>query len=373
MTTQSKNILVLMAILGAVALVGCGDAGSTTEEAASGEDTEFANAIPSADMMALEMQEGAASQQQGLAVAQQALADPSGNLRVHTQEVMQAVNRLIQNTHERMDNMVENVEPETIELNNRTCKQWVDDGARATWRMTACRVERQATRFTVLVEGRALDAPEGADFVPAILGESWRLERHEGRRRSRGRMAYNLDNIAQLRGADFGGKLAIGYHAAGPARTLNLGMRDVTADVLPQPINARYSFRHALGRGGSFRYLSHRDFLTTDGAGDLEFGQDGTAELGRAAVAWSTEGAARTAFAICGGTVGQRCVRMHQCWEADGSVTFEEVVDGEPNWEPASCREVFEDIRQPPAEADVDAPEQDTDEIEVAIPEDPTL
>lgn len=373
MTTQSKNILVLVGILGAVALVGCGETGSSSQELATGENAEFVAAIPSAEMMALEMQEGSASQQQGLAVAQQGLADPSGNLRMHTQEVMQTVNQLIQTTHARMDRMAEEVEPQTIELNNRTCKQWVDDGARATWRMTACRVEREATRFTVLVEGRPLESTDNADFVPAILGESWRLERHEGQRRSRGRMAYNLDNIAQLRGANFGGKLAIGYHAAGPARQLNLGMRDVTAEAFAQPLNARYAFKHALGRGGSFRYLTYRDLLTEDGSGELTFGQDGTSELGRAAVAWSTQGAARTAFAICGGTVGQRCIRMHQCWEADGEVTFEEVIDGDPNWEPASCREVFEDITRPPAEGDVAPPAESGGEPEVEIPAEPSF
>jgi hypothetical protein len=371
MKTNTTTAALLLLLLLAATLGACGGDSGSTDTADGASSDEYVDAVPSAQMVDLQMSESA-SQSQGLAVAQQALEGDRNTLRQHTQNVMAGVRELISETHQRMDNMAERVEPATIELNNLACKQWLDDGERASWRMTLCKAEARGERFTVLVEGRPLDSD--GDYIRVVSGESFRIERHEGQRRSRGRLFYNLDNLATLRGGEFGGQLAIGFHAAGAGRRLHLGLRGVEGPRFEQPLSARYEFTQVQGRGGSFRFLTLHDLITAGETEEFAFGADGTPELGRAHVAWTREGAARTAAAICGGTLGRgECIRVHQCWSRQGDVDFEEVTDGEPNWEPASCAEVFEDVRNPPAEGDVDAPAESGGEPQVEIPEAPSL
>lgn len=366
--TQTLFALLCIGMI-AIAMSACGAEDSTEEST----DT-FAQAVPSSENMELSMGETSTTQQE-LGVAQQAIVEEEphprlergpGALRQHTENVLRGVHNLVSHTHANIDRLIENTEPIELSVNNLTCKQWEAEGQRLQWKLTSCSIDRQNDRFAIKVEASAL---ENDDFKVIARGNTVRLNPEEGRRRSKGKLAYNLDNLAEVSGGDFSGKLAIGYHAAQKGRKMNIGMRNVQTPAFERPLTALYKFTHVKGKGGSFRFLTQRDILTFDDNGEPVFGQDETPERSRAAVAWSTTGAARGVFSICEGTLGEgQCVRHHQCWTANGEVTFEEVVDGDPNWEPTSCEEVFEDLQRPPREEEVGMPGAPGEEPSAEIP-----
>ncbi|MBM4319897.1 MAG: hypothetical protein FJ125_08035 [Deltaproteobacteria bacterium] len=227
--------------------------------------------------------------------------------------------------------------------------------------MTICAVNRALKHFGFTLHGRPLASTEEGDYLLAIAGAGKVLPRHEGKRRGVGRIGYDFDNIHTLRGTGPTGKLGFGYRAAGRARQLNIGLRELVIDGADQAISALYRFTHVLGRGGRLAFTVNADFVKKEGE-QLVKGQDGQAELGRAVLVWVRAGAARAVAAICGGTVGEgTCVRIRECWRANGELSFEELAaeDAAARWEETACpaeRDLPLPVDEPPAEDELQVP-----------------
>jgi hypothetical protein len=369
--TNGTLLLMILAALLTLGVTACGGSETDTEDegttATDGE--EFSGALPSADVVELSIgDEGTAAQ--GLTVVEQGLAGEPGALRQHAEDVLRGVNGLVRETHAQVDRLIESTEPVVIQQGNLECRQWEGDGERASWRLTVCALNRQAKHFRVLLEGKTLGV-EG-DYKAVFAGEGFRHKAEGERRNGRGRLGYNLDNLGEILGMEVSGKLGIGYRSAGQGRKLNLGFKGVQGPEFEQPLNAVYRFSHVRGRGGSFHFLTHRDLVLLDEAGEPALGQDGTAENARAAVVWSRAGAARGVFVVCGGTLGEgECVREAQCWSADGEVTFSAAIDGAVEWDRQACEPVPMEEIMPPAETDAEAPTEDAEGLlELPIPDD---
>ena len=344
-TTRTIFVAILSTLLGA-SVIACvpADDGSTTD---TSSDT-YASSLPTSEMLSLSSDDASGTVSQGLSTSEQALGDPS-EIRKVAQDLREGLNELRAETHERISFIVDNGTSQEVTLNNLECKQWELDGPNNHWKLSACKLDRRAERFGWALSGKPLGAEDDA-YLVVFAGKGVKLDAHEGRRRGAGQVGYNFDNVAALTGREVSGKLGIGYRAAGPARGMNIGMKDLVGPGMDTPHNALFQFRHVRGEGGMFRFATGADVATTDANGEIERGQDGTREFVRAGVAWNGEGRARTAAAVCGGTLGEgNCVYRHQCWEKDGSVGFDEETNQPvaPEWEASSCAPVPEDIDAP--------------------------
>ena len=150
-----------------------------------------------------------------------------------------------------------------------------------------------------------------------------------------------------------------------------IGLKDVDGPEIDEPFSALYNYKHIIGKGGLFRFGTQFDVVTLDGDGNAVKGTDGTKENIRAAAAWNTAGKALTHILICGGTLGQgSCKHWGQCWEADGTLTYDEVFEGDPNWEKCDTMPIDNAEVSPPSEEELSLPsEGETDTGAPVIPE----
>ena len=140
------------------------------------------------------------------------------------------------------------------------------------------------------------------------------------------------------------------YFSGKKGRKAILGLKEVKKDASSDAFTALYTFERVFGKGGRFTFLTHHDFMARSSTDQsLELGEDSVKEFGRAALAWNAQGKARTAFAACGGTVGQgECVQVRQCWDRAGDVTYGEIAAaGDASWEPSSCGAVDFEVAVP--------------------------
>jgi hypothetical protein len=350
MNDDEKTTKVMMFALtaGALALAACGGAGGEegVEDAA-----EFADAVPSAAMVDLSDDDTTSS---AALTARQGLGGPEGTFKDHVSQVRADINGLIARTHDVIDTMKEEGTVTAVTVDGKDCRAWDWDGPRAAYRLLVCREQGQVDgisgqAFGWLIAGRPLGSTDDDEFKAVAAGVGARAEGPNGRRGGVGRVGYDFDNLSSLNGEDYRGKIGIGYFAGKRARKAILGLKDVKKDAAAEAFTALYRFERVIGKGGRFVFLTHHDFMTrSDADQSLELGQDTVKEYGRAAVAWNAQGKARTAFAACGGTVGEgACVAVRQCWDRAG-VTYGELAEsGEPSWEPSSCGEVDFEVAAP--------------------------
>lgn len=365
MRTPTTLLIALTMLATSTLAIGC-VSDSSTDKANLTVDDEYAEAIPDQEMLALSLEDdGQAQGQQALRVEQglEGQSDYS-RLREHTVEVLTNINNLRKNTHETLRTLVDHAEASAVFTDgDKTCRRWVTDGPRNRWELSSCKVDARAKKFAFTLRGRPLAADDEA-YLPVFAGEAIAAPRYQRARRGRGVVAYDFDNIATLTGEVIEGKLVVAYRANGPTRQLNIGLKEVAGDG-NQPYSALFRFNHIVGRGGSFHYLTSHDFLTHNDLGEIVEGSDGLDEHARAAVAWTVGGAGRTAHVVCGGTLGEACYRVYQCWTTDGEVSWEEILDGDgrPNWERTSCADVPFDVDQPMSEDDMSMPADDAVEV----------
>lgn len=361
-TTQTLFVAILSGLLN-LAVTACVPGGEVSGDVNGETGDAFVDAIPTAQMLSLSTDEGTVSQ--GLTVEQGLTGEPS-EIRAHAERVREGLNRLRAETHARIDRIVGEGEMTELTLERATCKRWDLDGEQSHWQLTSCKAEARqdggAIGHRFVLRGKPLGADDDA-YLPVFAGRGAKLPAEDGQRRGAGQVGYNFDHIATLTGADVAGKLGIGYRAGGRARQLNMGMKDLQGPNMEKAHTGRYQFKHAVGRGGQFRFMTGADLVTLDEAGEPARGQDGVDERLRAGIVWNGQGRARTAAAICGGTLGERCIHRHQCWERGGEVAFEDESSDAagPSWEPTACGQMPEDLDAAPGEDEVTLPEGDDD------------
>lgn len=295
-----------------------------------------------------------------------ALVGQKSDIQQHVESVRDGIENLLHGTLQGV-NMLVTVVP-AKDINDR-CKMWqIDDTPKGIgYQLFSCEEDRVAKRYAFLLRARKLS---GGVYLPIFAGRGAILPRFENLRRGHGWVAYDFDNMKTVGGAgssNIGGKLGIGYRAAGRVRTLHLGFKDFLADNATEPVTALYRFTHVVGKRAAFHMVSKGDYFATTAEKKLVSGQDGKQDVMRIVAVWNKQRAARAAIAICGDTVSGltggslACVAMRQCWGPDGIVTFEEPP---PNGSWASCAPVdgADESLAAPGETDV-APPQGEDSV----------
>lgn len=321
--------------------VACGGGGA--------EGDEFAEAIPSEEMLALSFQDEG-SLTSGLSQDgsdPQALVGEPSQFQAHARKVMDGLNGLFQKTLAGVHLLMDATVPDEKTFQGRSCKVWEGDGEKVHWQLSSCRSvgHGKAGAFDFLLRGRPLESTSDADYLPVLAGYGVKLPSHNGHRRGVGRVGFNFDHLATLTGEVCGGRLGVAYRAAGRARQLVIGLDDVTGPNLANPLRGIYRYFHVIGQGGRFSFVGRGDYVGTDAGGTIVPGRDGIEEFGRAVMGWRTDGSARTVVMACGGTVDQvrghaACVRVAQCWDANAHITFQDVFGegGDPiTWEQVQC------------------------------------
>lgn len=357
MRTQSWSWIGWFLPVFLVAPAGCGGGGGA-------EGDEYAEAIPSEEMLTLTFQDSVSSAltSEGAAV----VGDPS-RFQAQAREVMDGLNALFHETFAGVKLLMDSTTPEEKTFQGRTCKVWEGPGPKAYWQLSSCKSigKGQASAFDFLLRGRPLDSTSEDDYRPVLAGVGTRLPPHQGHRRGVGRVGFNFDNLAALTGDAIGGRLGVSYRAAGRARHLVIALDHAFGLKNPEPFNGVYRYFHVLGQGGRFSFVGFGDYVGTDAQGHLVPGEDGLKELGRAVMGWRTNGSARTVVMVCGGTVDQvrghpACVRIAQCWDANAHITFQDVFGegGDPiAWEKTACADILFPIDdQIPGESDTTPP-----------------
>ncbi len=328
------------ATLGAMLAACGGEAAEEPTPTPQEGDDEYADAIPDADMLSL----GGGSSGQGLSSAEQGLADPSGFKGV-ADGIMTGLNGLLHDTHRGLRDFALAAPHVDVTIEGKDCRVWQAAWDGVEWRLASCVEERVRRKYAFLLAGRPEGSTSEDDFLLVFAGRGAVLPKFEARKRGAGEIGYDFDNLATLTGeAGLRGKMAVGYRAAGRARQLVVAMDGVQGEGDAQPTRAVFRFVDLYGRGGKFSWITDNDFLTRDAAGEVVDGQDGVNEFGRAAISWNGDGAARTVVLACGGTLGEACFRIAQCWTKDAAdATFTEASldpNAEPSWSAASCGEV---------------------------------
>lgn len=345
---KSRNLIELFGAC-ALALAGVACGGSETND-------EFIQAIPTSQMLGLNLEESEAS---ALTLEQGLEGDPN-TFRQRAQEIADKINATIEATHARLRALTEDVEPEERTIGARTCKQWLTTRDELDLRLRSCRMEQGIKRYSFVLHARPAASDDDADYKVIVGGRGEILPQFEGQRRGAGQIGYHFDNLVELTGQGPEGRVQIGYRAAGRARQLHLGLREFKPDAAELPINSIFNFVHVLGRGGVLHHVRFADLVTRDENDAIVGGTDGVAELGRISVAWRRDRAARIAAAVCGGTVGEgQCVRVVQCYTAAGEVSYENV--DEPStqpvvWEAVACPDVPMPIDGPPPPEGMEPP-----------------
>lgn len=328
-------------LLASLFLFACGgddaddaaDAGATPEVT---ESSDYLDSVPSGDELTLELTD---ADGQALTASEFALEDGArARVRDITLAVFERVNTIVHESYDRVRLAVEDVEPETLEIEGFNCKRWLKTIEGVDWRLRACRRDKALRLYGFLLEGR----PEGgadADFVPVFAGEGVVRPRFDGKKRGAGRVGYNLDNFNALTGNGPTGKIGVGYRAVGRVRQLNVGLKGFTRDG-EEPINALYRYRQLIGVGGKVTLTARADLIAEDENGDLIQGEDGLVERNRVSLGWLRDKGGRAAVVHCDGTLGEgQCIRRSQCWRKEGELTQDETgeVTDAPSFTPAHC------------------------------------
>ena len=304
--TTITNVMMWALIGGAVALGACGGAEGEQDEDAQ----EFADAVPSAAMV--DLSEGDDATASSALTARQGLGGPEGRFKAHVEQVRGDLNGLVARTHDVIERIKDEGEVTSATVDGKECRAWDWDGPRAAYRLLVCRESGQVEgirgqAFGWLIAGRPLGSTDDDAFKAVAAGVGARAEGAGGARGGIGRVGYDFDNLSSLNGEEYRGKIGIGYFSGKKGRKAILGLKEVKKDASSDAFTALYTFERVFGKGGRFTFLTHHDFMARSSTDQsLELGEDSVKEFGRAALAWNAQGKARTAFAACGGTVGDR-------------------------------------------------------------------
>ena len=329
---------------------GCGG------DAATGDD--FVDAIPSEAMLELAVDE------ESTATAL-TTPDPS-RLQERAREIASRSNTAMKEAHARLRQALAGVEPTELQVGGLTCKQWQLEREGVELRVRSCQLERLARRFMFSLQARTAGSTDEGAWRVLAAGRGRVLDAVDGERRGGGVVGFDFDNAYALFGHGPQGKVSYGYRAAGELRQLHLGLQQFQAEGAEEATTARHHFMHLRGRGGVLRFGRVDDFVARGSNDELTAGTDGVDEVGRIALAWARERAARIVASVCGGTVGEgQCVRMKQCFR-NGQVTMEQTgIDSAqgPEWQATACPDMPIPVELPPAEGDLEAPDDVDGEI----------
>ncbi|MEO0814264.1 MAG: hypothetical protein AAFY60_15485 [Myxococcota bacterium] len=350
-----KNNLILLIASAALGLAACGDTTDTVDS------SDFEAAVPSADTLEIAIDDtGEDEPAEGF--------DPS-SFQEQAQEVAARINAAKDRLHAHIDDIKASVEPVewTSESERAECRRWEQDRARYHARLTVCEVDLRATRYSFKLEGRGLDEGE-EDFVLLSAGNGRILERRNGVTSLSGRLGYNFDNARALFDTEGPtGRIAIGYRRTNDARQLRVAV-DEFQPTAESPVRSAYhNYLWVRGRGGRLTYTRVSDFLAPAAEGGYESGQDGLTEGGRVSLVWASADKARAAATVCGGTVGEQCLRVVRCYSAEGErASWEEIRENMSrgvSWDEVRCPAVDLDLEDVGEDLSDGVPSADNDEI----------
>ncbi|OIP43337.1 MAG: hypothetical protein AUK47_02885 [Deltaproteobacteria bacterium CG2_30_63_29] len=363
---KSSQVWLLSILFAAGFLAACGGPDDTENSG----DSEFAEAIPSDEMLTLSVDGGAGGGQAGdtYATAEQGLEGQPSRVYEHLQATADRVNTARLKTRQLIEAILNANQARTDKVAGTDCKIWTHETAEHEWQLSSCVSDRAAKRYLYALRGRPLGSTAAADYKLVVGGWGAVLPRHNELKRGHGVVGYDFDNSFALLGEGPTGKMAVGYRAAGPFRQIVVGVRDFQPVGAAQAYSALYNYKHAIGKGGHIRFIIDADMVSKDASDVLVETLDGVNEVGRFNAAWSTAGKARTSGIVCGGSLGDGvCITHHECWDAGRTVTFFDLggdAANPPQWDATGCpadAELPVPVDGPPSEEDVTPPTADGD------------
>ncbi len=331
------KVLALMSALAVAPACGGDDGGSESPEAA---------ALPSAEMMSLAIE----SSENGAT----ALTDDLSLTDSIAQQLVSQLDGAIALLHPRLDAVREGAEPVR---DREGCATWEKRHEGVAYQLRACRREGRVDHYAFVLRGRPADSTADEDYVRLIAGHGTALPRFDGERRGTGVVGYNFTGWHALRGSGPVGEVAIGYRVAGRARALNAAYRDFAASAEQDTHSARLAYHHVIGVGGRIVFGVGADLIAPgDSDGTYVIGQDELNERVRLAMAWARGVGARVIGSACGGTVGDGCISVAQCYSFNTEVTFEDVRAGNTRaFEERDCPRLDLELPAIPTEGEVAA------------------
>ncbi len=338
MKTRSLSLLGI-SLLGLVLAIGMG---CGKEE----EQEDALAVIPDGEMIGLGIGE---VDSETFALQESALSagEASANSFMdYAEQTMTKLNELLKSTHDKLTALT-SAEPQVVTLRTLECKQWTKLAGEVTWRLTSCTRDKALRSYAYALQGAKVATPTEADYKVAFAGYGFVLERFDGKKRGKGFIGYNFDNLSALTGQPLTGKLGIGYRAAGRVRQVNLGFLKFTSAAITNPLNAIFGYKHIVDLGSLFRFGIAGDFAKKDGDAYVP-GQDGFKEFGHVIAGWHKDGAGRIALRACdnpeqtGNTFDPRlCVRTAQCINAAGDIkwngNFDDQTGVSLTWDTTQC------------------------------------
>jgi len=325
-----------------IALIGLGAAcgGSDTS------DNDAVGAVPSAEMLSLDVDSAGSAQ---------ALSVTPSQIDAATQELTQDIADAINLAQDRIDALRASATKKTVSVGRNECVEWDATADNIAYRLQSCDHNGARDIFFFSLQGRAADATD-ADFVVLAAGEGAALPNFNGGRRGHGRIGFDFDAWTALHGSGPQGKIAIGYRAAGRARSLNVAF-DKFALAGKTPHSALLRYHRVVDVGGRISFATYADVIEPVDGGGYQVGQDGIEEYARVALAWAAGKGARVSAVVCGGSVGTSsdCVREVECFTQTSAVTFEDIRSGNvsASFNETTCPSVSQEPGDPPSTTDV--------------------
>jgi hypothetical protein len=329
-----------------LALIGFGVACGGSD---NNDDSDATAAVPSADMLSLQVDSSGSAQ---------ALAPTPSQIDAAAQELTGDIEDAINTVQDRIDNLRDSATKKTTAIGRSECIEWDATADSVSYRLRSCDHNGARDYFIFTLEGRAAASTSDGDYLTLAAGHGSKLPSFDNGRRGHGVIGFDFDNWRTLHGSGPQGKIAVGYRAAGRARTLNVAFdKFALADKTPHSALLRY--HRVIDLGGRITFATVADIIEPNGSGGFEVGQDGLAEFARVALAWAQGRGARVSAIACGGSVGAAtdCVREVECFSQVSAVTFEDIKSGNvsADFNEAQCPAVSQAPGDPPSAGDVTA------------------
>lgn len=336
-------------------------------------DDEYVGPIPEKSALLITLDEDGSTSYALESEESPVVGDPA-KFRELGQSIADGLNKLITDTHEGLTWLLENSEPIDFKWKGYSCKLFEGDGEKVHWQLTSCIKDKKAKKNYFVLRGRPVGTND--PLLPVVAGMGQKLPNYKGKWRGAGWIGYDLDNLSKIRGDNIGGKVGIGYRAAGKMRQINIGLKELKGINMNEPTTGIYRYKHIIGVGGRFSFLTKADVLAKDSQGNVMAGQDNISETLFAKMGWLVMGNARTVVRVCDGTLGnpKQCLMFVQCWDANKKLTFDELIskDKEITWDETQCPELPSTliVDKAPDETDLNLPGPVDSEIDApGIPE----
>ena len=307
-----RELKIMLAIMTAAILAAaCGTAGTEDEpeQAAAPEET-ISQALPGADEVEIRVPESSTTTQAltaELETGTAALLGETAELYKFTRDISRSANGGVMNILLHIGFIVAHP-PTSIENGYVIWGPWGEALSPVKWRLVA-QLAREGRWAVYSLQVKPSDGDNEA-FETALVGRSRRI--NQGKT---GGFSINFDTLARINPRETveRGELHVDYDASGLLRSVQIHYENFVGRDENAPLNAIYRYQERKAdQAGHFAFVAR--------ANVVEEGND--MELLVVLSRWNSDGRGRSDAKIIGGDLGQRMVRIHECWDEGFGRTF---------------------------------------------------